>query len=123
MLKQGFGHIVNTASSAGLFPTPFQSLYNATKYAVVELSESLRYEYAEKGLNFSVICHSNIATPIFSKVIDSKGRGLKTPDAPILLTKQPPTFWTGLQNARQLSSCLKIRIPIFGKDKSSETRK
>jgi len=80
MPKQGFGHIVNTGSIGGLGPFPGQVIYNATKYGVVGLSESLRYEYAEKGLNFSVICPGDIATPIFSKVIDSKGRGMEIPD-------------------------------------------
>jgi len=72
MLKQGSGHIVNTASLAGLIPPAFQALYSLTKYGVVGLTESLRYEYAEKGLNFSVICPAEIATPIWSKGIDGK---------------------------------------------------
>jgi NAD(P)-dependent dehydrogenase (short-subunit alcohol dehydrogenase family) len=80
MLKQGSGHIVNTSSLAGLVPYPMQVIYDATKYAVVGLTESLRYEYAEKGLNFSVVCPGDIATPIFGKVIDSKGRGVEIPD-------------------------------------------
>jgi NAD(P)-dependent dehydrogenase (short-subunit alcohol dehydrogenase family) len=79
MLKQGFGHIVNTSSLSGLVPYPMQVIYNATKFAIVGLSESLRYEYAEKGLHFSVVCPGDIATPVFSKVVDSKGRGTKIP--------------------------------------------
>jgi NAD(P)-dependent dehydrogenase (short-subunit alcohol dehydrogenase family) len=67
MLKQGFGHIVNTASLGGLIPAPFQVLYNVTKYGVVGLSETLRYDYAEKGLHFSVICPGAIETEIFAK--------------------------------------------------------
>lgn len=80
MLKQGSGHIVNTSSLAGLVPYPMQAIYNTTKYAVVGLSESLRYEYAEKGINFSVICPGDIATPIFSKVTDSRGIGSSIPE-------------------------------------------
>ncbi len=72
MLKQGFGHIVNTSSIAGIIPPPFQALYCLTKYGVTGLTESLRYEYAEKGLNFSTICPANIATSIFQKGIDGK---------------------------------------------------
>ncbi len=79
MLRQGSGHIVNTSSLAGLVPYPMQVIYDATKYAVVGLSESLRYEYAEKGINVSVICPGDIATPIFSKVVDSKGQGAEIP--------------------------------------------
>lgn len=67
MLKQGFGHIVNTSSIAGLVPPPFQALYSLTKFGVTGLTECLRYEYAEKNIRFSVICPANIATPIFQK--------------------------------------------------------
>jgi NAD(P)-dependent dehydrogenase (short-subunit alcohol dehydrogenase family) len=81
MLKQGSGHIVNTSSAAGLIPPPYQSLYSATKFGVTGLTESLRYEYADRGIHFSTICPSNIATPIFTK--DIKGtvyNELKIPD-------------------------------------------
>ncbi len=79
MLLQGSGHIVNTSSLAGLVPYPMQVIYDTTKYAVVGLSESLRYEYAEKGIRVSVICPGDIATPIFSKLADSKGQGTAIP--------------------------------------------
>jgi len=75
MLRQGSGHIVNTSSIAGIVPPPFQALYCLTKYAVTGLTESLRYEYAEKGLHFSTVCPANIATPIFNKGIDGQARG------------------------------------------------
>lgn len=70
MLRQGSGHIVNTSSVAGIVPFPMQGLYALTKFGVSGLTECLRYEYAEKGLRFSTICPSNIATPIFKKSID-----------------------------------------------------
>ncbi len=79
MLRQGSGHIVNTASLAGLVPYPMQVIYDTTKYAVVGMSESLRYEYAEKGISVSVVCPGDIATPIFGKVVDSTGAGAPVP--------------------------------------------
>lgn len=80
MLKQGFGHIVNTSSIAGIVPPPFQALYSLTKYGVTGLTECLRYEYADKGLYFSTICPAFVATPILNKGIDGKPRGeLKIP--------------------------------------------
>ncbi len=79
MLRQESGHIVNTSSLAGLVPYPMQAIYDTTKYAVVGLSESLRYEYAEKGIRVSVICPGDIATPIFSKLVDSNGQGAAIP--------------------------------------------
>ena len=44
MLAQGFGHIVNTASPAGLMPSPLIAPYGMSKHAVVGLSLSLRIE-------------------------------------------------------------------------------
>jgi NAD(P)-dependent dehydrogenase (short-subunit alcohol dehydrogenase family) len=64
MIKQGFGHIVNTASMAGLMPSPLTVSYCATKYGVVGLSLSLRIEAAEYGVRVSVLCPGVIRTPI-----------------------------------------------------------
>ena len=64
MIKQGFGHIVNTASMAGLMPSPGAVAYAMTKYAVVGLSTSLRMEASEMGVRVSVICPGVIRTPI-----------------------------------------------------------
>jgi NAD(P)-dependent dehydrogenase (short-subunit alcohol dehydrogenase family) len=64
MADQGFGHIVNTASIAGLCPTPFETGYGMTKHAVVGLSQSLRIEAAEHGVRISVVCPGVIRTPI-----------------------------------------------------------
>ena len=49
MMVQGFGHIVNTASLAGLTPSPGHVADAATKHAVVGLSNSLRAESALMG--------------------------------------------------------------------------
>jgi NAD(P)-dependent dehydrogenase (short-subunit alcohol dehydrogenase family) len=69
MLKQDSeGHIVNTASMAGLFSAPFMSVYDATKFAVVTISESLHLELAlqKAKVKVSVLCpgfvNTNIAT-------------------------------------------------------------
>ena len=67
MLKQGSGHIINTASAAGIMPFPFQALYCTSKFAVVGLSESLRLELSELGIHISVICPGNVKSAIFSK--------------------------------------------------------
>ncbi|MBK5959172.1 short-chain dehydrogenase [Rhodoplanes elegans] len=67
MRRQGGGHIVNTASMAGLMPFPFQALYCATKFAVAGLSESLRFELADEGIHVSVVCPGHVASAIFGK--------------------------------------------------------
>ncbi len=70
MIKQGFGHIVNTASAAGLVPSPMQVPYATTKHAVVGLSTSLRAEAAELGVKVSVVCPGFIRTEIFDTAIE-----------------------------------------------------
>ena len=57
MLKQQrSGHIVNTASLAGLIHGPGMSSYNAAKAGVVALSETLRFELAPWDIKVSAIC-------------------------------------------------------------------
>ena len=64
MIGQGFGHIVNTASMAGLMCSPGAVAYATTKHAVVGLSKSLRAEAAPMGVRVSVICPGVVRTPI-----------------------------------------------------------
>jgi NAD(P)-dependent dehydrogenase (short-subunit alcohol dehydrogenase family) len=67
MLRQGHGHIVNTASLAGLLPMPGSAPYATTKWAVVGLSLSLRAEGAARGVRVSVVCPGGVDTPILDK--------------------------------------------------------
>lgn len=64
MVRQGFGHIVNTASLAGLVPAALEISYTAAKYGVVGLSHALRAEGAALGVKVSVVCPGFIDTPI-----------------------------------------------------------
>ena len=64
MVRQGFGHLINTASIAGLIPTPITGSYTTTKHAVVGLSRALRIEAKEYGVKVSVLCPGVIRTPI-----------------------------------------------------------
>jgi NAD(P)-dependent dehydrogenase (short-subunit alcohol dehydrogenase family) len=52
------GHIVNVASLAGLVHPPAMGAYNASKAAVVALSETLRHELRPWGIDVSVVCPS-----------------------------------------------------------------
>jgi len=65
MTRQGFGHIVNTASGTGLLPQPGNAPYCASKHAVVGMSLSLRYEGADLGVKVSVICPGHVGTNIY----------------------------------------------------------
>jgi len=65
MRKQGFGHIVNTASMAGLLPIPAILSYTASKHAVVGISLALRVEAKDLGVKVSVVCPGFVRTEIF----------------------------------------------------------
>lgn len=67
MVEQGHGHILSTASGAGLLAPPFVTAYAATKHAVVGLSLGLRPEAALHGVGVSVLCPGAIETPILDR--------------------------------------------------------
>ena len=69
MVRQGFGHIVNTSSAAGLLPTPLSAPYCTAKHAVVGLSLSARAEGADLGVKVSVVCPGWVRTPIFENSV------------------------------------------------------
>jgi len=60
------GHVVNTASMAGLSPLPGAAPYSATKYAVVGISETMREEFRETKVGVSVLCPGFVKTNIFT---------------------------------------------------------
>ncbi|OMC10934.1 SDR family oxidoreductase [Mycobacterium sp. SP-6446] len=66
MIRQGSGHIVNTASMAGLVASPGSVSYTATKHAVVGISKALRVEAERHGVRVSVLCPGAIRTPILT---------------------------------------------------------
>lgn len=65
MIARGRGHIVNTASFAGLYPYAINRMpYVASKAAVVALSESLALYLQPKGIRVSCLCPGPVATSI-----------------------------------------------------------
>ena len=67
LLEQGEGHVVNTASIAGLTSAPFLGPYNATKQAVVAISETLYKDLQAAGvtgIGVSVLCPGFVQTRI-----------------------------------------------------------
>lgn len=66
LLAQGYGHLVNTASVAGLIGTPFIGVYSATKHFVVGLSKAMRLEAAPHGVRVTALCPGVVRTPILT---------------------------------------------------------
>jgi NAD(P)-dependent dehydrogenase (short-subunit alcohol dehydrogenase family) len=90
MLRQGGeGHVVNTGSVAGLTSNPFMSIYNASKHAVVTLSETLHKELQLMAteVKVSVLCPGFVST----RILDAERNrpvGLRNPTP----TEHHPTF-------------------------------
>lgn len=81
MVEQGEGHIVNTASEAGLCATPMLGAYHAAKYGVVGLSEALVMELAGTGVGVSCLCPELVDTKIFDSTRNAPAHlGLPKPD-------------------------------------------
>ena len=65
LLQQGAGgHILNTASMAGLVGMQWLGIYSASKFAVVGLTEALHRELKPRGIGVSVLCPMIVATNI-----------------------------------------------------------
>ncbi len=65
MRAQGGGHIANTASGIGFCPMAYQSMYSATKSALIALTCSLRSELWDENIRLSTVIPGTVATPIW----------------------------------------------------------
>ncbi len=75
MIERGRGHVVNTASIAGLVSFPEMGPYNVTKHAVVTLSETLWQEQLrlDTGVGVSVVCPGFVDTGIIDSARNRPG--------------------------------------------------
>ena len=71
--KQGFGHFVNTGSTAAHRTVPSQSVYSATKFAVRALTEGLRQEAGEK-LRVTIVSPGFVRTDFVDTVTNREVR-------------------------------------------------
>lgn len=72
MRRQGSGSIVNTASSAGLSPTPGLAGYTASKFGVVGVTKTAAIEVGELGIRVNCVCPSAVRTPLLATVPDEQ---------------------------------------------------
>jgi short-subunit dehydrogenase len=74
MKSQGYGAIVNIASFAGFFPTPFMAVYAATKAYVLSFSHAVAAELKNTNVTVSVVCPGNVKTGFHAVAGISKAR-------------------------------------------------
>lgn len=79
------GHVVNTASIAGLTSTPFMGPYTASKHAVVSISECLakELELVKANVGVSVLCPGFVKTKIASSHRNRPGEQQRVDDNPL----------------------------------------
>lgn len=73
-LEQGSGHVINTASLAGLFTYSFDRLpYAACKAAIVQISEGLHLFLKPQGIGVTLLCPGPVLTNIVASLPESFG--------------------------------------------------
>jgi NAD(P)-dependent dehydrogenase (short-subunit alcohol dehydrogenase family) len=75
MLKRSSGHIVNLASVAGKGGFPYLATYCASKHAVVGLTEAVRSEHRDSGVEFTLVMPAMVNTELTAGV--KAGRGIE----------------------------------------------
>ena len=97
LMARNAGHVVNTASVAGIINPPGSAAYNVTKHAVVALSETLLHDLRERGsaVGVSVLCPAYVPTGI----ADSE-------------RNRPPQFASGEKSAQTLARETMLRKAV-----------
>ena len=67
LIRKSTGRIVNMGSIGGRMATPFLGPYNASKFAMEALTDSLRQELHPWGIHVSIIATGSISTPLWDK--------------------------------------------------------
>lgn len=125
MVGRGGGHIVNIASVAGRLAAPGLSVYNGTKAAVIEFSETVDFELADQGVRVSAVLPSftntglvtGLATNAFVKTVDTDvvGREVLTTIATRRVRAMAPSSlrWVDVMPVTPIG--LKRRLAKFAK--------
>ena len=82
--QQQGGHIVNTASMAGLIGMRWLGIYSASKFAVVGLTEALNRELTPLGIGVSVLCPMIVDTQINQNSVRMRPSELRTAEEPLI---------------------------------------
>lgn len=107
MVAQGSGHIVNTASTAGLVPSGRSVAYSASKHAIVGLSTSLRAQAQMHGIKVTVLCPGVVETDLLT------GRSTGKELVPL----------TAEENAKLLRALRPLAPEIFARDALNAVRR
>ncbi len=103
MIEQGHGHIVNVASVCGIVPLPYQTVYAASKYAVVGFGEDLRYEMSYHNIKVTTVCPGAVDTMIFYRSLDYEiHKELPKPPEAISIDQAADEILEGVEAGRNI---------------------
>jgi NAD(P)-dependent dehydrogenase (short-subunit alcohol dehydrogenase family) len=104
MLASGEGgHLVNTSSMAGLVGMAYFSAYNASKFAVVGLSEALHRELKPRGIGVSVLCPMIVETDLTRNSLRLRA-GAEGADAPVPQQPAAETMKGGIKQPAEVAA-------------------
>lgn len=119
MLRQdNGGHIINTASAAGLIAAPNRSAYTASKHAVIGLTKAAAVEYGKQRLHINAICPGVVETDMYRKAMAGQKDARKALEASLPLGRAASTreiaqtvLWLSSEDARYIQG---HALPIDG---------
>ncbi len=92
MIKAGRGSIVNVSSMNGIRGMPGESIYSATKHAVIGMTRSVALEVAESGIRVNAVCPGAMDTPMLEEVdLGADGKSTVEALAPLVPFKRVAT--------------------------------
>jgi len=127
MRQNGFGRIINIASTHGLVASPFKAAYVTAKHGIVGLTKVTALETAEEAITCNAICPGYVYTPLVEAQIDgqAKAHGISRDQVirDVLLAQQPNKRFTTVEELGALTvfllteaaaSITGIALPVDG---------
>jgi NAD(P)-dependent dehydrogenase (short-subunit alcohol dehydrogenase family) len=115
MVAQGGGHIVSTASVAGLVPVPLQAHYCATKHAVIGMSKTLAVEARQHRITVTAFCPAFVESGMFENntlrgTMEGTDARRLVPIKPLATDKAVRALLDGVAARREL-----VITPFYGR--------
>lgn len=83
MVAQGAGKLLYTASISGTMPTPYESVYGATKAFLISFAEAIKSEIKDSGVTITLLLPGQVDTPFWHRAgMDTNKLGLGEKAAP-----------------------------------------